>query len=207
MHTIFATRYRRQSVRWLRPHSLALRLAACMLCVSLATGLAGAMAEGNLIWVANGVILAYLLLAPRRLWPAYLCAGLLGHAVGTIVIHAAWQVNLVDTPLDVLEAFLSALFLRRRSAQLPRFTQGKYLLRFLAYAVLAAPLITGLLHGAITVLLQHAAFSAPSCNGSRPTVWAHALSLQLASPYSAPEPTVPFTPEGIGPTSFPLRWS
>ncbi len=132
-----------------------------MLCVSLATGLAGAMAEGNLIWVANGVLLAYLLLAPRRLWPAYLCAGLLGHAVGTIVIHAAWQVNLVDTPLDVLEAFLSALFLRRRSAQLPRFTQGKYLLRFLAYAVLAAPLITGLLHGAITVLLQHAAFSAP----------------------------------------------
>jgi integral membrane sensor domain MASE1 len=45
-----------------------------MLCVSLATGLAGAMAEGNLIWVANGVLLAYLLLAPRRLWPAYLCA-------------------------------------------------------------------------------------------------------------------------------------
>ncbi len=132
-----------------------------MLCVSLATGLAGAMAEGNLIWVANGVLLAYLLLAPRRLWPAYLCAGVLGHAVGSIMIHTAWQVNLLDTPLDVFEAFLGALFLRQRSAQLPRFTQGKYLLRFFAFAVLAAPLITGLLHGVITGLCQHAAFSTP----------------------------------------------
>jgi diguanylate cyclase (GGDEF)-like protein/PAS domain S-box-containing protein len=130
-----------------------------MLCVSLATGLAGAMAEGNLIWVANGVILAYLLLAPRRLWPAYLCAALLGHAIGTAVIHTPWQVNLMDTPLDVFEAFLGALLMRRRSAQLPRFTQGKYLLRFFAFAVLAAPLITGLLHALITMLWQHTAFS------------------------------------------------
>ncbi len=130
-----------------------------MLCVSLATGLAGAMAEGNLIWVANGVLLTYLLLAPRRLWPAYLCAGLLGHAVGTAVIHTPWQVNLMDTPLDVFEAFLGALLMRRRSAQLPRFTQGKYLLRFFAFPVLAAPLITGLLHGLITMLWQHTAFS------------------------------------------------
>jgi diguanylate cyclase (GGDEF)-like protein/PAS domain S-box-containing protein len=146
-------------VRWLRPHGLALRLAGCMLCVSLATGLAGAMAEGNLIWVANGVLLAYFLLVPRRLWPAYLCAGLLGHAIGTAAIHAPWQVNLMDTPLDVFEAFLGALLMRRRSAQLPRFTQGKYLLRFFAFAVVAAPLLTGLLHTLITMLWQHVAFS------------------------------------------------
>jgi diguanylate cyclase (GGDEF)-like protein/PAS domain S-box-containing protein len=115
------------------------------------------MAEGNLIWVANGVLLAYLLLAPRRLWPAYLCAGLLGHAVGTVALHAPWQVNLVYTPLDVFEAFLGALFLRRRSAQLPRFTESKYLLRFFAFAVLIAPLITGLIHGALSKFWQHAA--------------------------------------------------
>lgn len=117
------------------------------------------MAQGNLIWVANGVLLAYLLLAPRRLWPAYLCAGLLGHIIGTAVIHVAWQVNLVDTPLDVFEAFLGALFLRRRSAQLPQFTQGRYLLRFLAFAVLAAPLITGFLQGLLTMLWLRANLS------------------------------------------------
>jgi diguanylate cyclase (GGDEF)-like protein/PAS domain S-box-containing protein len=117
------------------------------------------MAEGNLIWAANGVLLAYFLLAPRRLWPAYLCAGLLGHAIGSAAIHTPWQVNLIDTPLDVFEAFLSALLMRRRSAQLPRFTLGKYLLRFVAFAVLAAPLITGLLHALITMLWQHTGFS------------------------------------------------
>lgn len=145
--------------RWLRPNALALRLAGCMLCVTLATSLAGAMAEGNLIWVANGVLLAYLLLVPRPLWPAYLCAGLLGHAVGALLIHTAWQVNLLDTPLDVLEASLGALFLRRRSAQLPRFTQGRYLLRFLGCAVFAAPLITGLVHGLVAALWLHAPFA------------------------------------------------
>ena len=161
MRKISATRNRGPLDRWLRPHALALRLAGCMLCVSLATGLAGAMAEGNLIWVANGVLLAYLLLVPRRLWPAYLCAGLLGHAVGTVAIHVAWQVNVVDTPLDVIEAFLGALFLRRRSAQLPHFTQGRYLLRFFAFAVLAAPLITGFALGVIRMLWQHGTFSIP----------------------------------------------
>jgi diguanylate cyclase (GGDEF)-like protein/PAS domain S-box-containing protein len=159
LRTVTAARHRRPPVRWLRPHALALRLAGCMVCVSLATGVAGVMAEGNLIWVANGVLLAYFLLAPRRLWPAYLCAGLLGHAIGTAVIHVSWQVNLMDTPLDVFEAFLGALLMRRRSAQLPRFTQGKYLLRFFAFAVLLAPLITGILHTLITMLWQHTGFS------------------------------------------------
>jgi diguanylate cyclase (GGDEF)-like protein/PAS domain S-box-containing protein len=63
----------------------------------------------------------------------------------------------VYTPLDVFEAFLGALFLRRRSAQLPRFTESKYLLRFFAFAVLIAPLITGLIHGALSKFWQHAA--------------------------------------------------
>lgn len=152
MRTTPATRHRPLLASWRWRPAFALRLACCALCVALATGLAGAMAQGNLIWVANGVLLAYLLLAPRRLWPAYLCAGLLGHIIGTAVIHVAWQVNLVDTPLDVFEAFLGALFLRRRSAQLPQFTQGRYLLRFLAFAVLAAPLITGFLQGLLTML-------------------------------------------------------
>jgi diguanylate cyclase (GGDEF)-like protein/PAS domain S-box-containing protein len=120
--------------------------------VCLSTIVAGTIASGDLIWVANGVLLAYLLLAPRRLWPAYLAAGLLGHALGSVFIHAPWQARLVATPLDVVEAHLGALLLRRRSAQLPQFAQGRYLLRFIAYAVLVAPTATGLLYSAIAFL-------------------------------------------------------
>ncbi len=126
-------------------------LAGCFLSVCLATLLAG-IAYGDLIQVANGVLLAYLLMAPRRRWPAYLAAALLGHAIGSAFPHATWQSSLVAAPLGVLEAFLGALLLRRHSAQPPRFAQGTYLIRFIAYAVLAAPAATGVLYSVATFL-------------------------------------------------------
>jgi diguanylate cyclase (GGDEF)-like protein/PAS domain S-box-containing protein len=143
----------------LRPHGRALRLAGCFLLVSTSTILAGTIAEGELIWVANGVLLAYFLLAPRRLWPAYLCVGILGHASGTALVHAPWQINLLDTPLDVGEALLGAVLLRRRSAQLPRFADRAYLLRFLGFAVIASPLLTGALNAALQSIWLHAHFA------------------------------------------------
>ena len=157
MRTISATRHRSPLARWPRPFAFALHLAGCFIGVGLTALLAGTIADGDLIWVANGVLLAYLLLVPRRLWPAYLAAGLLGHALGSFFIHAPWQARLVATPLDVVEAYLGALLLRRRSAQLPKFSQGGYLLRFIAYAVLAAPTAAGLLYSVIAFLWFHGA--------------------------------------------------
>ena len=158
LRTVIAARCWPLPVRWLRPYGFALRLAGCFLCVCLAAVLAGTVAETELLWIANGVLLAYLLLAPRRLWPAYLCAGLLGHVLASAIIHVSWQFILLDAPLDVLEAFLGALLLRRRSAQLPKFTQAKYLIRFFALAVLLAPLTTGVLAALILSLWRHVAF-------------------------------------------------
>ena len=60
---------------WLRKHAFAARLAGCFLLVALATVFVGFAPEANLIWVANGVLLAFLLLAARRRWAAYLAAG------------------------------------------------------------------------------------------------------------------------------------
>jgi len=159
LRTIPAARLGRMLLYWLRPHGRAIRLAGCLLSVGIAAGLAGAIAQGTVIWIANGVLLAYLLLAPRRLWPAYLCAGFLGHVIATSFTYAPWQVNLVYTLLDVFEAFLAAVLLRRRSAQLPRFTRGQYLLRFLAFAVLAAPIATAAIAALIEVLWHRVAFS------------------------------------------------
>ncbi len=159
MHARHALKRNCRFSRRLRPFSPGFRLAGCFLLVGTATILAGTIAQGDLIWVANGVLLAYFLLAPRRLWPAYLCAGLLGHALGTALVHAPWQVNLLDTPLDVGEALLSASLLRRRSAQLPRFADRDYLLRFLGFAVIASPLLTGMLNAAAQAIWLHARFS------------------------------------------------
>ena len=66
--------------------------------------------------------------------------------------------SLADTPFDLLESLLAAILLRRRSAHLPQFTQCRYLLRFFALAVVAAPALTGLLHAAILTQSRPAAF-------------------------------------------------
>jgi diguanylate cyclase (GGDEF)-like protein/PAS domain S-box-containing protein len=126
--------------------SYALRVAGCFLTSVLATVFVGLEVESNLIWVANGVLLSYLLLAPRWRWPAYISAGFLGQLVGTLIVSGTHTkpMFLALGPLNVAEAALAAFLLRRRSAVLPRFTDGAYLLRFFGLGVVLAPAITAL---------------------------------------------------------------
>ena len=69
----------------LRRHGFALRLAGCFFSVVLATVFVGLAPEANFIWVANGVLLAYLLLAPRKRWPAYICAAYAAQFIGGLL--------------------------------------------------------------------------------------------------------------------------
>jgi diguanylate cyclase (GGDEF)-like protein/PAS domain S-box-containing protein len=134
--------------------NFAARLGGCFLTVCLATAAITSFEKTdggiNLIWVANGVLLAYLLLAPRWRWPAYAAAGFAALLIGKWVAGEPWPTNLLFNFLNMLEVLTSALLLRTRSAQLPRFTQLKYLLRFVAIAVLATPLAVGILFTLVT---------------------------------------------------------
>jgi diguanylate cyclase (GGDEF)-like protein/PAS domain S-box-containing protein len=109
----------------------------------------------NLIWVANGLLLTYLLLAPRWRWPAYLIAGFAGMMVGSALIGESWQLDLVYNFLNLVEILIGALLLRRKSTQLPRFTDGAYLVRFIAYAVLAGPIGSGIILTPIMAAWMH----------------------------------------------------
>jgi len=126
----------------LRRFRSAAPLAACFLFVTLATAFSGVSSVAFMIWVPNGILLAYLLLTPRRRWAAYLSVGLVAHLIGSALIHTPWRLTLLASALDLAEVLFAALLLRGRTAQLPRFTDRNYLLRFLAVAVLAAPLAT-----------------------------------------------------------------
>jgi diguanylate cyclase (GGDEF)-like protein/PAS domain S-box-containing protein len=92
-----------------------------------------------MFWVANGLLLAYLLLAPRRRWPAYLAVGFLALSVRLLFLPDRWREFLLYNLLDILEVAVAALLLRPRSRLLPRFTERAYLVRFVGYAGLAAP--------------------------------------------------------------------
>jgi integral membrane sensor domain MASE1 len=110
---------------------------------------------GELIWAGNGILLAYLLLAPRWRWPAYLLTGFLALALGSAIVHETWRVNLLYNVLDIAEVLIAALLMRRRSAELPRFTDLSYLFRFIGFAVLAAPIAVGLVYALISQSWTH----------------------------------------------------
>lgn len=109
----------------------------------------------NLIWAANGLLLSFLLLAPRWRWPGYLAAGISAMLVGSALIGESWQTNLLFNGLNFLEVMIGALLLRRRSAQLPRFTDRQYLLRFIGFAVLAGPIVAGSILTVVMGLWKH----------------------------------------------------
>ncbi len=134
-------------VRALRRHSFAVRLAGCFLNVAITTAFVLMVPEANrLVWVSNGVWLAYLLLAPRARWNWYLAAGAAGQAAASLIVGSHWLAATLLTLLNLGEVLLAALLLRKRSAVLPRFTHRDYLVRFIAFAVLVSPLIVSALY-------------------------------------------------------------
>lgn len=135
-----------------------IRLLGCFFLVGLATLFCGFTSHGMFLWIANGILLAYLLLAPRKLWRWYLVAALAAHIAVSPFMHSGWALNLFFSPYDILEAGVAAYLLRRRSTDLPDFTNAFYLLRFIVCAVLVAPLLISLIYAALSSWWLHTPF-------------------------------------------------
>jgi len=147
---------------WLKHHEFPVRLVGCFVSVTLATVCVGLENIGNLIWVANGLLLSYMLLAPRWRWPQYFTVGFAAQLAGGAIVHPTqWRMYLALTALNISEVAIGAFLLRRRSAQLPRFTDRSYLFRFIGYAVVAGPLATGLIFALFySIWMHHAPWQA-----------------------------------------------
>lgn len=118
--------------------------AGCFGLVFAATLCVGLEDSGHLIWMANGILLAYLLLVPRWTWPRYFSAAFVAEfAAGVAVNPDRWAAYLALTALNLVESGIAAFLLRPRSAVLPRFTDRRYLTRFLWSAAAVAPFVAG----------------------------------------------------------------
>ncbi|HEY1983998.1 MAG TPA: diguanylate cyclase [Terracidiphilus sp.] len=128
----------------------ALTRANCFLLILTVTAFTGSTNRYHFVWVANGVLLSYLLLAPRWGWKPYFLIGFFGQVAGGLIAGTErLPIVLTLALLNVGEVAVAACLLRRRSAQLPRFTERAYLLRFLGLAVVAAPAIVGVIFATI----------------------------------------------------------
>jgi diguanylate cyclase (GGDEF)-like protein/PAS domain S-box-containing protein len=123
--------------------------------VSIVRHLEHLQSSGHFYWTANGILLAYLLLAPRWRWPFYLAAGLGGLTLGGILAGEGWQQSVVENGLNLLEILIAAGLLRKRSGKLLRLTERWHILRFLTYGVVLGPAVTAVLLGLLDAYLQH----------------------------------------------------
>jgi len=139
-------------------YMFAARLVVCFLLIMMSTIGVGLGTQANLIWVANGLLLSYLLVVPRWRWPVYIGVGFAAMLTGSALVHDPWKQNLCFCTLNLIEVLIGAFCLRLRSTQLPRFTDRAYLLRFIGLGVLLGPLVTGCIYASFALLIEHAPF-------------------------------------------------
>lgn len=130
----------------MRAHRYSLRLASCFLFVAASTAFVRAVpGASRILWLANGVWLAFLLMAPRRRHRlALLGVGFAAQFAASLLMNMGWFRCSAMTTLNFAEVVIAAHLLRRNWTGLPSFTNSRYVLRFLVYAVLVAPVGPGL---------------------------------------------------------------
>ena len=146
----------RLQISWLHRHGVTLRLTLCFFSVYATTVIVRFMPETNhMIWFANGVLLAFIILARHRRWPAYLIAGFCAQLAGSVAFNPRWRLNLALTAMNLAEVLICAYLLRRGSTARPRFTDGAYLIRFICFGILAGPLAMALVFAVIAARWLH----------------------------------------------------
>ena len=148
--------------RWTRKHSFALRICSVFFFVVLSILCDAGFekdSEGiSVVWLANGLVLSYLLLAPRWRMLPYLFTGFVAMLVGGYLIRESWSQNLIYDCLNIVEVTVAALLLKRKSTEPPAFTDGAYLLRFISFGCVLAPAIAGIALGTYGRLAHHQDF-------------------------------------------------
>jgi len=171
----------------IRPTASALRpgvrlffqLAGCFAFSTAATVLAGPQVQNNSIWASNGLLLSYLLLAPRRRWFAYTFVGLAAQVLGGYLAGGeTWQINSAMAIMNIAEVLLAAFLLRKFSTHLPRFTDRAYLIRFFAFAIVGSPAIVGV----VFAIIAHQWVHQPILPGLRDWFMTDSLGYAVATP-------------------------
>ncbi len=94
----------------------------------------------DIIWPANGLLLAILLRLSRRQWPVYLAASIVANVIAHSYFHFPISQSLLFSAGNTVEVVVAASLLSNRKATRPDLTQIGNLIRFVFFGVLLAPI-------------------------------------------------------------------
>ncbi len=96
-------------------------------------------AVADIIWPANGLLLAFLLPIARRHWASYLAASIVINTGVHVVCGFSPSRAVLYTAANTIEVVIAALLVSSRDGSKPDLTKMRTLLRFVFCAVLLAP--------------------------------------------------------------------
>jgi diguanylate cyclase (GGDEF)-like protein len=129
---------------------------AMLLCLAACWGgvvLGQTPAQADIIWPANGVLLAFLLITPRRSWFSYLMGCLAANLLIHVIFPFAPDKSLLFSLANVVEVFFAAECLAPDGDSNLDLTDFLTLGKFLVFAVVLAPLVSSLFIEAGCILL------------------------------------------------------
>jgi diguanylate cyclase (GGDEF)-like protein len=97
-------------------------------------------AVADIIWPANGLLLAFLLRLPRRCWPVYLAASIVANVVAHSYFRFPMSQSILFSAGNTVEVLVAASLLSNRDATKPDLAKIGTLVRFVLFGVLLAPI-------------------------------------------------------------------
>jgi diguanylate cyclase (GGDEF)-like protein len=99
-------------------------------------------AGADVIWPANGILLAFLLRAPRRCWAMYLAVGVLANTLAHLLIPYPIASTLLFSAANTVETLLAAHLLANDPQREPNLERLRTAMHFVALGVVLAPLVS-----------------------------------------------------------------
>jgi len=96
-------------------------------------------AVADIIWPANGLLLAFLLRLPRRCWPVYLLASIVANVLAHSYFHFPMSQSILFSAGNTVEVLVAASLLSNQDATKPDLAKIRTLVRFVLFGVLLAP--------------------------------------------------------------------
>lgn len=110
-----------------------------------------AAAASDIVWPANGLLLAFLLPIARRYWTSYLAASIVLNIVVHLFFHYSFSRSLLFSIANTIEILIAGLLISDDGIR-PDLTNLRTLARFLGFGVLLAPIAsTGFLEMVLTL--------------------------------------------------------